>query len=144
LTLCSWFDSEKRGSFATNSQWGNKKMHRWILLLMAVLALTVTAFGQETAAGTWKATLETPNGAQESTFVLKVDGAKLTGSVSGGFGTLEIADGKIDGDKVSFTIHSDFGQISYSGAVKGDEMKLTLTAGEGQFTLDFVAHRAKA
>jgi hypothetical protein len=115
-----------------------------MLAFAAVLALTFSAFGQENAAGTWKATLDTPDGPQESTFVLKVEGSKLTGTISGGLGTIEIQEGKIDGDKVSFGIDTDFGLISYAGTVKGDEMKLTLSAGEGQFTLDFVAHRAKS
>jgi hypothetical protein len=119
-------------------------MRKWILLFMAALALTFSAFGDEMVAGTWKGTLETPNGAQENTFVLKVDGEKLTGSVTGMMGTVDISDGKVDGDKVSFAISTDFGLIKYSGAVKGDDMKLTLSAGDGQFTLDFVAHRAKS
>ena len=119
-------------------------MRKWILLFVAVLGLTLSAFGDEMVAGTWKGTLETPNGAQENTFVLKVDGEKLTGSITSQMGTMEISDGKVDGDKVSFAISTDFGLINYSGAVKGDEMKLTLSAGGGQFTLDFVAHRAKS
>ena len=104
----------------------------------------MAALGQENAAGTWKATMETPNGAAENTFVLAVDGAKVTGSISGMMGTVPITDGKLDGDKISFSINTDFGTISYSGTVKGDEMKLTLSAGGGQFTFDLVAHRAKA
>lgn len=104
----------------------------------------MAALGQENAAGTWKATMETPNGSAENTFVLAVDGAKVTGSISGMMGTVQIADGKLDGDKISFSINTDFGTISYSGTIKGDEMKLTLSAGGGQFTFDLVAHRAKA
>lgn len=119
-------------------------MRRWILLFVATLALTFSAFGDEGAAGTWKGTLETPNGAQENTFVLKVDGDKLTGSITSAMGTVDISDGKVDADKVSFAINTDFGLISYTGTVKGDDMKLTLSAGGGQFTLDFVAHRAKS
>ena len=33
------------------------------------------------AAGTWKGSIDTPNGAIENTFVFKVDGARLTGTV---------------------------------------------------------------
>ncbi|HXE63322.1 MAG TPA: hypothetical protein VN519_07265 [Bryobacteraceae bacterium] len=119
-------------------------MRRWILLFVAVLGLTFSAFGDEAVAGTWKGTFDTPNGAQENTFVLKVDGDKLTGSITGMMGTIEISNGKVDGDKVSFAINTDFGLISYRGTVKGDDMNLTLSAGEGQFKLDFVAHRAKS
>ena len=119
-------------------------MRRLIFVLTVVFGLAFAAFGAEKAAGTWKATIETPQGRQESTFVLKEDGGKVTGTVGGGMlGTQQISDGKLDGDKISFSITTDFGVISYKGAIKGDDMNLTITVGDGQFTLDVVAHRAK-
>jgi hypothetical protein len=51
-----------------------------ILAALFVL-LAGTALAADVA-GTWKATVDTPNGAMESTFVFKVDGAKLTGTVT--------------------------------------------------------------
>lgn len=119
-------------------------MRKAIVIVTAVLGLAFAALGAEEAAGTWKATLETPNGAQENTFVLKVDAGRITGTVSGGMlGTVQISEGKVDGDKISFSINSDFGVIRYSGTIKGDDMKLTLVAGDGQFTLDLSAKRSK-
>lgn len=119
-------------------------MRTLIILFMAVLGFTCAALGAEDAAGTWKATLQTPGGAEENTFLFKVDGGKVTGTVTGGMlGTLPIDEGKVDGDKISFSISSDFGVIQYSGTIKGDDMSLTLTAGDGQFTLDFSAKRVK-
>src|ERR1019366_2437871 len=53
----------------------------WILALMAVCSLAALAAD---ASGTWKASLETPNGTMENTFTLKVDGDKLTGTVTMG------------------------------------------------------------
>lgn len=119
-------------------------MRRLILILMAVLGLSAAAFGAEQASGTWKATLDTPQGSQENTFVLKEDGGKVTGTISGGMlGSVQISDGKLDGDKISFSITTDFGTITYKGTIKGDDMNLTLTVGDGQFTLAVAAHRAK-
>ncbi|MFN0101066.1 MAG: hypothetical protein ACKV2U_03130 [Bryobacteraceae bacterium] len=66
------------------------------------------------------------------TFELKAEGAKLTGKFSMKFGEMEpppgeIKDGKIDGDKFSFTTmmstpNGDM-KVSYSGTVDGDMIK---------------------
>src|ERR1700722_11998446 len=110
-------------------------MKKIIVMLTLVLGLSAIAVAAEDASGTWKATLETPNGAMTNTFVLKVDGDKLTGSISSDMmGTQQITSGKVDGDKVTFSFTSDFGVIAYSGTVKGDTLNLTLTVGDGQFT----------
>jgi hypothetical protein len=119
-------------------------MRKVVLILTVMLGLGFAAFGAEQATGTWKATIDTPNGSQDNTFVLKEDSGKVTGTVGGGMlGTQQLSDGKLDGDKISFSITTDFGVITYKGTIKGDDMNLTLTVGDGQFTVDLVAHRAK-
>ena len=68
---------------------------KWLLILMAVFALTVSAAD---VSGTWKGTAETPNGTIERTFVFKVDGDKLTGETTSQImGKSAVIDGKIDG-----------------------------------------------
>ena len=109
-----------------------------------VLGLSVMGMAAEDATGTWKATLETPNGSAVNTFVLKVDGDKVTGTISSDMmGSQQITTGKVDGDKISFSFTTDFGVIAYAGTVKGDTMNLTLTVGDGQFTLPVNATRVK-
>ena len=120
-------------------------MKKFAAVLIAILAFSFSGLAAEDANGTWKATIETPQGAMENTFLLKIDGGKVTGTISSQMmGSQQISDGKIDGDKITFSITSDFGVISYSGTIKGDDMKLTLTVGGGQFTLDLTAKRVKA
>ena len=120
-------------------------MQKLIAMLFAVLALSFTALGAENAAGNWKATFDTPNGPIENTFALKIDDGKVTGAISSQMmGTQQISAGTFDGEKIKFSVQSDFGVISYAGTVKGDDMKLTLTVGDGQFTLDVVAKRVPA
>ena len=101
---------------------------KWSLVLMMVCALTLCAAD---VAGTWKASVETPNGTIEATFVFKVDGSKLTGTASSPMGEAPISDGKVDGDDVSFNVvRSRDGQefkLAYKGKVKGNEMMLKLT-----------------
>lgn len=66
------------------------------------------------------------------TFDLKSDGSKLTGTLTMQFGdmeprTVEIKDGKLEGDKFSFTTtmstpNGDF-KTTYTGTVEGDTLK---------------------
>ncbi|HWB85392.1 MAG TPA: hypothetical protein VG675_14715 [Bryobacteraceae bacterium] len=104
---------------------------RWLLVLMALLALTASAAD---IAGTWKASIETPNGNFENTFVFKVDGSTFTGTVESRMGQAPITDGKIDGDNISFTVSRERdGQqfkMEYKGTVSGDQMKLNLQFGD--------------
>lgn len=121
-------------------------MRKALVVLIAVLGLAFAALGAEDIVGTWKTSFDTPVGAMENTFQLKVDGDKVTGTISGGaLDALEIADGKLDGDKISFSINSgSYGVIRYFGTIKGDEMKLTLALADGSFTTDLVVKRVKA
>ena len=50
--------------------------------LLAVIALLALPALAADVTGTWKATAEGPNGTMERTFVLKVDGNKLTGETT--------------------------------------------------------------
>ncbi len=53
--------------------------------------------------GQWDCTQQSPMGAQKSIITLKSDGnGGFTGTNIGAAGTMEITDGKIEGDKVTF------------------------------------------
>ena len=115
------------------------------LFLVATIAL-VFAFAVMAADATGKWTYEQPGRgggpARQVTITLKQDGNKLTGSVPG-FGRggdnppppAEITDGKVDGDKVSFTVkrQTPNGEFvtKYEGTISGDEMKLKTTTDMG-------------
>ena len=58
-------------------------------------------------------------------------------------GNLPISDGKVDGDKVSFSVNGQMGVAHVTGTVSGDTLKLTLNVGDGQFTFDVDAARVK-
>ena len=80
--------------------------------------------------GTWKGTAEGPNGALERTFTFKVDGRTVTGeTVSQLMGKSEIKDGKIDGEKVSFSIKGNFQgnevTLNYEGKASDSSFKLS-------------------
>ncbi|HBY61947.1 MAG TPA: hypothetical protein DEH78_19175 [Solibacterales bacterium] len=74
------------------------------------------------------------------TFELKADGAKLTGKMTMNFGgnerSMDIADGKIDGDKFSFSVvmTTPNGEMktNYSGSIEGEMLKGTAAREGGQ------------
>ena len=116
---------------------------KWLLVLMMVFALTVAAAD---VTGTWKATAETPNGTMERTFVLKVEGAKLTGeTTSQMMGKSTIMDGKVDGDNLSFYIVVKFQdnemKLNYKGKVSGNEITFTVEIPNGGPTLEWHAKK---
>ena len=109
-------------------------------LLFVITILLVASFALMAADVSGKWTFEQPgrggNPGRPVTITLKVDGNKLTGSVPGmGRGgdapPIEITDGKVDGNNVSFTVKREFNGNSfvtkYEGVVNGDEMKLKIT-----------------
>ena len=80
---------------------------KWLLVLIALFAFTASAAD---ITGTWKAsTAATGRNTFETTFVFKVDGAKVTGTTSNQMmGETPISEGKIDGDNLSFAGERQF------------------------------------
>jgi len=110
--------------------------------------LTLTALAADIS-GKWTAQVPGRGGqTREQTFNLKADGNTLTGTVSGRGGDMPIAEGKIDGDTISFTQTMEFNgntmKFIYKGTVSGDEIKFSRTrdGGEGQ-AQEFTAKRAQ-
>jgi hypothetical protein len=119
---------------------------RKIGLTMLFLALaTMSAFAADVT-GKWTADFTTQAGAQKYTYEFHASGATLTGKAVSQYGDVEIKDGKIDGDNISFAevLKKDSTEImlTYTGVVAGDEIKFTRMVG-GQFKEEFVAKRAK-
>jgi len=113
-----------------------------LLVLLSIAALAADISGK------WTAQVPGRGGqTREATFNFKVDGNTLTGTVSGRGGDMPIADGKIDGDSISFTQTLEFNGNSmkflYKGTVSGDSIKFTRErdGGEGQ-AQEFTAKRA--
>ena len=96
----------------------------WGLLLAAAPAFAGDVDGH------WTGSLDTPNGPVELSYDLKSVGAALTGTTTGPDGSvLPLKDGKIDGNKISFAIDVNMGDVkpttfAYSGVVSPTEIKL--------------------
>jgi hypothetical protein len=104
--------------------------HRFLAIAAGLIMLAVSAFAADVD-GKWSGTMTTPMGDVPVGFVFKADGAKLTGSTTGPDGAdVKIADGKVDGNKISFAVSFDFGgmpfTMNYAGVVAANEIKFTI------------------
>ena len=105
------------------------------------LATLVFALGSVTAlaadfSGKWTADVPGRNGnTQTITFDFHVDGATLTGKVTTMRGDLDITNGKIDGDNISFDTVMNFNGNSmtatYTGKAEGDTIKFSRSMAGG-------------
>src|SRR5437667_9253047 len=78
--------------------------------------------------GTWKWSFTGQNGqTRETTLKLKLDGEKLTGTISGRGGETAIAEAKVKGDEISFQVTREFQgnkmTQKYNGKLSGDTIK---------------------
>ena len=114
-----------------------------LLSLAAVVALTagISAQAQDKKAdptGTWKWSFTGQNGqTRETTLKLKLEGDKLTGTISGRGDDTAIEDAKLAGDEISFKVTREFNgnkvTAKYSGKLSGDSIKgKTETERDGQ------------
>jgi hypothetical protein len=94
--------------------------------------------------GKWSADVTTPRGTQTLIFDFHVDGSTLTGTITTRRGDMDITNGKVDGDNISFdqvmNFNGDERTISYTGKADGDTIKFTRQMGDRGST-DFVAKR---
>ena len=103
--------------------------------LLALSLLTVLlAFGADVT-GKWKASIQGQNGPREVTFTFQITDGKLTGSATGPQGEAPFTEGKVDGDKINFTVESGQFKAVLTGTVSGDDLKLTGQTGERSFEL---------
>jgi hypothetical protein len=104
-------------------------------LLMSALASAADVSGK------WTGKVPRRDEAVDTTFTFKVEGAKLTGTMSSAQGEQPIANGKVEGDTISFTADGNGATVTFKGAVSGSEIKFTRTR-EGGTAREFVAKRA--
>ena len=76
--------------------------------------------------------MSTPNGDFPISFVFLAKGDVLTGHMVGMDGEkIPIANGKIDGDKIAYSVTVDFGgmplDMAYTGVVATKQIQLTMT-----------------
>src|SRR5688572_3596359 len=106
-----------------------KSIIQLAVCLTVTLGFTAGAQDKKTdVTGTWKSSFTNQNNqVRESTFKLKVDGDKLTGTFSFRNNDAAIEEGKIKGDEISFQVTREANgnkvTTKYSGKVSGDTIK---------------------
>jgi len=124
------------------------KIRMMVMVAAFVLAGLSVVFAADVN-GKWVAQVPGRGGqTRETTFNFKLEGAKLTGTVSGMQGDQPISDGKVAGDDISFVVVANFQgneiKLNYKGKVSGDEIKMVRTReGGDQPGQEFVAKRVK-
>ena len=113
----------------------------WALILLIATGVSAAAAD---IAGTWKTVVTggvIHKTISQATFVFEVDGTQLTGTAHVGGrgypGTAPISDGKIDGNRISFTVVGRYPSsnglptMKFDGAVNGQEIALTMELFDG-------------
>jgi hypothetical protein len=122
-------------------------MRKLVLAIVLLSVVTAAALAADIT-GKWKSEMPGRDGnPMVTTYTFKVEGDKLTGTISGRQGETPIADGKINGDDISFAVVRNFGgeerKMEYKGKVAGDEIKLSVQFGPDMPPREMVAKRVK-
>lgn len=121
-----------------------------IRTLIGTVMLAVLLAGAALAAdpsGTWKASVPGRDGNTiEMTMTFKASGDKLTGTISNPMGEIEIQEGKVSGDTITFKIKREFNGntfiMNYEGQVGGNEIKFKSKREGSDNVREFTAKKA--
>ena len=116
-----------------------------LILFAASLAATAASID-----GKWTSESKRGDNTIQQTLTLKSDGGSLTGTVETSFNgnsrSIDIKNGKVDGDKFSFSTVQRGKQgevnVTWEGTVSGDELKGTQKREGGDQSRPFTAKRA--
>lgn len=101
---------------------------------MVVLLLSIPALASDIT-GNWAGTLSMGDNEITLTYSFKQDGDKVTGFVNTPGGDLPLNDGKVDGDKLTFSVtfemNGNKSKFLSTGAIKGEEITLTTKVENG-------------
>ena len=82
--------------------------------------------------GAWDTLVKSPMGEQRSTFTVQSSGNSFTGSMAGGMGSMEISNGRVDGNRLSWEMQltQPFPiTLECTATVEGDSMTGQVKAG---------------
>ena len=122
------------------------RIHNLFSIAAMAILLVMTASAADVA-GKWTGNMPTRDGqSREVTFDFKASGDKLSGTMSGPQGGIDITDGKISGGDISFKVSFDAGGnaivLLFKGTVSGDQIKFTRKREGADQTQEFTAKKA--
>jgi len=83
-------------------------------------------------AGTYNTVVKSPMGDQSGTFTVVPDGDTFTGTMAGGMGQMDVEEGKIDGNTLTWKMNMTVPMpmtLECEATVDGDQMTGTVNAG---------------
>ena len=122
------------------------KMVLRLLLLLPLLAVLPGARAADLT-GTWKGAFDFQGNSVPITLHLKIDGAKVTGTVEGLPTTpTDIHDGALAGETLSFWVNTDYeGQtykLVYKGKIAADQISFDFGTEDGSFSTPLTVKRS--
>ena len=123
------------------------KYRSFLVALALSVLVPLVALRAADITGKWTASFDTQIGVQKYTYDFKVTGTQLTGRAKSENGDVELKEGKVTGDTVTFVENLEIQgmalRIEYTGKiVSDDEIKFTRKVAEIA-TGELVAKRAK-
>jgi hypothetical protein len=98
-------------------------------LALAIALCAPSRASAQSVAGRWLLDVTLDAGSGRATFVLQVDGNRITGTYGGVLGEQEVT-GTIEGNTVRFGFESpDAGEVTFEGTIEGDTMEGTCEYG---------------
>ena len=83
-------------------------------------------------AGTYDCVTKSPMGDQKSKFTVNVDGDSFTGQNAGAMGSMDVVDGKVDGNTLTWTMNMTVPmpmKLEASATIDGDTLTGSINAG---------------
>src|SRR5438477_9361775 len=108
-------------------------LYKILVVITLFLAVSIGAVAADVA-GVWTAQVPGRNGIRDTKFTFKVNGDKLTGTMSVEGQDIALADGKVSRDNLSFSASVDRGgnqiKYTYTGKIAGDEIQFKREGGQ--------------
>ena len=82
--------------------------------------------------GDWDCITKSPLGEQKSVFTVRSNGDTFTGQQAGAMGSLDVVDGKVDGNKLAWSANITSPMpmtLDFTGNVEGDKITGSVKAG---------------
>lgn len=116
-----------------------------VRLALLLLAAAAASFAADID-GKWVGELTTQNGTMQLTMTLKADGETLTGTIGTQMGDMQIKEGKVKGDELSWvTVFERDGnsmRIMNKAKVTGAEMKVTVSVEGRDAVMEYTAKKS--
>src|ERR1700726_877332 len=103
-----------RGGELQNHATGGSMLKTICIACFAITMLTVTAAAADVT-GKWSGQVPSRGDATAATFTFKIDGDKLTGTMTGPQGEVALQEGKVSGDQISFATTGGNAKILFHG-----------------------------